>query len=47
MDSVDQLLENPKDPVLLTMNTLQLMGHLIGRTWAPYAGVSINGRRRL
>lgn len=46
MDSADQLPENPHDRVILTMNTLQLMGHLIGRTWAPYAGVSINGRRR-
>jgi hypothetical protein len=46
MDSADQLPDNPKDPLLLTMNTLQLMGHLIGRTWAPYAGVVINGKRK-
>jgi hypothetical protein len=46
MDSADQLPENPNDPVVSTMNTLQLMGHLIGRTWAPYAGVVLNGRRR-
>jgi hypothetical protein len=46
MDSADQLPENPNDPVVYGMNTLQLMGHLIGRAWAPYAGVMIGGRRR-
>jgi hypothetical protein len=46
MDSADQLPEDPKDPVISNMNTLQLMGHLTGRTWAPYAGVKIGGHQR-